>query len=33
LQEDAGAKANIEAKEVDAEGEKHNVTIWLLGVR
>jgi hypothetical protein len=25
--------ANIEQKEVDAEGEKHNVTIWLLGVR
>jgi hypothetical protein len=25
--------ANIEHKKVDAEGEKHSVTIWLLGVR
>ena len=27
------ATANIEQKEVEAEGEKHSVTVWLLGVR
>ena len=25
--------SNIEHKDIDAEGEKHSVTIWLLGVR
>lgn len=29
----AQAAANIERKDVDAEGEMHSVTIWLLGVR